>query len=144
MTRILRLVLLVVAALVATAAVAAAQSGQPTGEQRWKALADGKYAYSLYCATCHGEDGSGNGPAASRTPTKVPDLRAIDDGKGEFDHARVLEHIYATGQWSRDPMPAWGAVLRTGAQRSDGYALLAAHNLMRHVESLQETRLAKR
>ena len=137
MARTLRLVLLLVVSLVATAAVAAAQSTQPTGEQRWRAIGDGRYAYTLYCAGCHGARGDGYGPAALREGTTMPDLRAIGHRTGEFDRNRVLEHIYATGQWSRDPMPAWGAVLRTGAGRSDGYALLAAHNLMAYVESLQ-------
>ena len=38
-------------------------------------LARGKEIYAVRCAVCHGDDGSGKGPAAVALPLKPPDLR---------------------------------------------------------------------
>jgi mono/diheme cytochrome c family protein len=132
-----RLVLLVTVSLLLVTGLAFAQNGQPTREQRWHAITDGAYAFDLYCAQCHGTSGKGDGPMASRLQTKVPDLRFLATRTGRVDRSSILEHIYATNMTKRAPMPAWGAALRAGTERSDAYALLAAHNLARHVESLQ-------
>lgn len=143
MASIVRHTLLVLAGILVFAVVGSAQTRQLDSGERWRAITDGTFAYGAYCAGCHGQDGSGNSPLAKRNPTKVPDLRRLANQPGGFDKSMVLEHIYATNQWTRDPMPAWGNVFRTTAGRSDGYALLAAHNVMRYVESMQqETRLA--
>jgi hypothetical protein len=138
MARFLRLALLVsVWLLVVMVAAARAQTGRPSADQRWHALTDGAYAYNLYCAGCHGATGAGDGPKASRVAARVPDLRFLPTRSGRVDRTAVVEHIYATNTWQRDTMPAWGAVIRAGSGHSDAYAFLAAHNLMRHVESLQ-------
>jgi mono/diheme cytochrome c family protein len=144
MARILRLGLLVSISLVVVLPTAArAQNGQPHADQRWRALTDGAYAYTLYCAQCHGDTGRGNGLKAKMLPTPVPDLRLIATRHRGFDPTFVVEHIYATNAWERRPMPAWGYVIRNGSGRSDAYALLAAHNLMRHVQSLQELQASR-
>lgn len=125
------------------AAAAWAQPKEPTRDQRWHALSDGAYAYNLYCADCHGRSGKGDGPAAVRLGTKVPDLRTMSERYGKFNRTFVLEHIFATNRWDREPMPAWGAVIRSHASQSDAFALLAAHNLMQHVESMQSVRASR-
>lgn len=38
----------------------------------------GARIYSLYCASCHGDDGSGDGPASRPLRTKPRDFRAAD------------------------------------------------------------------
>jgi mono/diheme cytochrome c family protein len=141
MKSLLRLTFAVVCTLVALTAVASAQVTTPNGGERWKALTNGGYAYELYCAQCHGPDGTGNGPLAKKERLPVPDLTTVGARNGGFDKAKVMEHIFATNRQARPGMPAWGAYLRTTSQQSDAYALLAAHNVMRHVEALQQSTL---
>ncbi len=45
----------------------ALQNPYPTGEA---ALATGKWSYDVYCAPCHGVDGTGNGPVTDTTDDK--------------------------------------------------------------------------
>jgi mono/diheme cytochrome c family protein len=120
-----------------------AESNRPSGAERWQAISNGAYAYNLYCANCHGPSGRGNGLTAARLRTPVPDLTRISERRGRYDRTFIVEHILATNTWERGPMPAWGAVLRSHNGRSDAYTLLTAHNLMRHVASLQDVRATR-
>ena len=143
MKRLLRLTFVVLCTLIALTAVASAQT-TPNGEQRWRALTNGEYAFDIYCAQCHGTDGTGNGALAKQGHLPVPDLTTMESRNGGFDEARVIEHIFATNRDARPGMPAWGSYFRTASQQSPAYALLTAHNVMRHVEALQQSTLLVR
>jgi mono/diheme cytochrome c family protein len=143
MNRSLRLTFGVLYTLIALTAVASAQT-TPNGEQRWRALTNGKYAFDIYCAQCHGTDGTGNGSLAKENHLPVPDLTTMESRNGGFDEVRVVEHIFATNRDARPGMPAWGSYFRTASQQSTAYALLTAHNVMRHVEALQQSTLLAR
>ena len=81
--------------------------------------AAGKAAYGKYCASCHGADGKGQGPAAASLKNPLPDLTLLaKNNGGEFPTMRVLHAIdgtlYLAGHGSRE-MPVWGEQLEAGA-----------------------------
>jgi mono/diheme cytochrome c family protein len=44
--------------------------------------ASGKEMFRTYCASCHGKDAKGGGPAASALKTAPPDLTTLAKGNG--------------------------------------------------------------
>lgn len=76
----------------------------------------GKGEYDAACASCHGLQGLGDGPAAEQMKTKVPDITGLakaNNGVFPFDRVhRIIdgrEDIKAHG--SRE-MPIWGLAFR--------------------------------
>ncbi|MFN6960863.1 MAG: c-type cytochrome [Rhodocyclaceae bacterium] len=76
----------------------------------------GKNEYIAACASCHGLQGLGDGPAADQMKTKVPDITGLakaNNGVFPFDRVhRIIdgrEDIKAHG--SRE-MPIWGLAFR--------------------------------
>jgi len=75
----------------------------------------GEALYVAYCASCHGGDGRGNGPAAPALKTPPPDLTtlALRNG-GTFPRDKVEKIILGENQQaiahgSRE-MPVWGPI----------------------------------
>ena len=108
-------------------------------------LAFGEALYHEQCAACHGEDATGNGPAASALKVAPPNLTEISKrAGGTFPAARVVEIITYGGDIAAHgsgPMPMWGRVFSTeggggkiGAARSR-QALIA---LKRYLETIQK------
>jgi mono/diheme cytochrome c family protein len=78
----------------------------------------GQYWYSNYCASCHGQDGKGDGPVAkslSRRPADLTRLSAANGGT--FSSERIAEVIdgrrEVAAHGTRD-MPVWGRAVRFG------------------------------
>ena len=97
--------------------------------------------YHAYCASCHGADAQGNGPAAAALSTKVPDLTTIAQRNGGvFPTERVRkiitgdETVVAHG--SRN-MPVWGPIFHQVEQDRD-YGAVRLQNLTNYLESLQK------
>lgn len=68
--------------------------------------------YRLYCASCHGESGAGDGPVASSLVGGVPDLRVMERNNGGVFPEAVLRTVIdgrrtlrAHGSYA---MPVWG------------------------------------
>ena len=68
--------------------------------------------YRLYCASCHGESGAGDGPVASTLVNGAPDLRMLQRNNGGVFPEAVLRTVIdgrktlrAHGTYS---MPVWG------------------------------------
>lgn len=100
----------------------------------------GETMFKAYCASCHGTDAKGNGPAAQAMKSAVPDLTAISKRYGgKFPELKVVTaikgdpNIIAHG--SKD-MPVWGTLLCSGAT-TDGEDSLRARNLTRYIQNLQ-------
>src|SRR5262249_26563020 len=70
--------------------------------------------FHAYCASCHGDDGKGNGPVAGGLSTKPADLTAIGNRHGGIFRTNLVRRIIAgedviTAHGSRD-MPVWGPI----------------------------------
>lgn len=98
--------------------------------------------YRVYCASCHGVDGKGGGPAAPAFCHAPPDLTLIAKrNHGQFPAFRMThiidgeEAIEAHG--SRE-MPVWGDFFRDNASRDEALLKLREHNLTEYIRSIQK------
>lgn len=98
-----------------------------------------------YCASCHGEDGRGDGPLAAsltRPPTDLTRL-ALDHG-GDFDESAVMAVIdgrRAVAAHGPRDMPVWGAVFQEegSEERYPAYqSLLKSRLLVDYLRSIQQ------
>lgn len=101
----------------------------------------------MYCASCHGEDGKGNGPKAFGLSKPVTDLTNLNKRYGKFPREK-LEMVID----GRDPiashmdreMPVWGVWFKEeaaaelgGAEGDEASVKRRVDNLIGHIESLQ-------
>jgi mono/diheme cytochrome c family protein len=103
--------------------------------------ASGKDMYMQYCATCHGKDGKGGGPAAvalKAVPANLTMLAARSNGTfPELRVSRVIEgndDLAAHG--SRD-MPIWGQVFHQMDGMGPDTMKLRVANLTGYLKALQ-------
>lgn len=103
--------------------------------------ASGEEMFMSYCASCHGKDAKGNGPAASalnRTPAdltglarknggKYPEMRVTSVLRGE---AKVVAH-------GTQEMPVWGPVFWHMSQGHPEQVQQRIANLNSYIKSLQ-------
>jgi mono/diheme cytochrome c family protein len=136
-----------VAGLLAVAAFGIAQTNTQIKEVpiRPTSAASGKQMYNAYCATCHGMDGKGNGPAAAALKQQPTDLTTLtQENGGKFPDA----HIYAvltfgtgtTAHGSKE-MPVWGPALRSLSQGTGTAGMIEQQrisNLTHYLRTLQQ------
>jgi mono/diheme cytochrome c family protein len=101
----------------------------------------GSVSFDLYCASCHGRLGRGDGPTAAALTTRPADLTVLArSNRGVFPRERVLAFIEgsarAAGHGSPD-MPVWGPTLRA-LDASDARVTVRLQNLVAFVESIQQ------
>jgi mono/diheme cytochrome c family protein len=100
----------------------------------------GKDLYMLRCASCHGEGGTGDGPAAVALKNPPADLTKISKKHGgAFPRAEVMQFIDGERPVpAHGPrhMPVWGEVFRR--ERSDSEAHMRVLALAAFIESIQE------
>jgi mono/diheme cytochrome c family protein len=103
--------------------------------------ASGKEMYLQYCASCHGKDGKGNGPAAPAlkvAPANLATLSARNNGAfPEIKVSRIIDgsdDLAAHG--SRD-MPTWGQVFHQMEGGGAATEKLRVANLTAYLKSLQ-------
>jgi mono/diheme cytochrome c family protein len=98
----------------------------------------GQALFKQHCATCHGLDAKGNGPASRALKKKPADLTTIQSQGEKFPAYRVLNVIEGEkampAHGSRE-MPVWGAIFRRtkGEMQEKG----DVYSLMKYVESIQ-------
>ena len=101
---------------------------------------EGPELFRAYCATCHGLDAKGNGPAAEALRTKPADLTVLThNNRGQFPVARVRDTItgdsVVAAHGSRE-MPIWGPVFhQIEADVDRGH--VRVENLVKYLESIQ-------
>jgi mono/diheme cytochrome c family protein len=94
-----------------------------------------------YCASCHGADGKGNGPAAAALKMPPTDLTLLSrNNNGKFPGA----HIVAVLQYGADipshgsaEMPVWGPILGKMDKANHQVKQLRISNLSQYLETLQ-------
>ena len=99
----------------------------------------GAAVFATHCASCHGEDGTGNAVARAAVGRQIPDLTKIALRYGEFDRLHVMAELQMSGiaHTSTEDMPCWTRALR-GMDDDPHTQLLIARNLVRHLEGLQQ------
>lgn len=101
----------------------------------------GKDSYDAYCASCHGREARGDGPAAPALKMAVPDLTLIASRHGKFEPLEV--EFLITGKDKLTPahggaldMPIWGPVF--SSMEGDGArSKLRMRNLVHYLETIQ-------
>ncbi len=103
--------------------------------------ASGSEMYKAYCASCHGVDGKGGGPAATALKAKLPDLTQLaKNSGGKFPSDRVAQVIMGNSlvpAHGNKDMPVWGPAFLSMDQRERSVGMLRIKNLTAHLESLQ-------
>lgn len=144
-----RPMLVVLVCLVAT--LSASQTASPANQSSEKKLrivrianvnpTSGAQMYQSYCASCHGAQGKGNGPAVEFLQTPAPDLTKLSlMNGGEYPEARVfakLRHSSPSGSEASLTMPDWDRLFRN-LHSNQSQVNLREYNLTTYIQSLQE------
>ncbi len=103
--------------------------------------ASGRQTYQQYCASCHGDNAKGGGPAASSLKTPPPDLTTLAKGNGgRFPYeyvggvVRFGKPISAHGS---SDMPVWGPIFNM-VDYNEVTIRKRIKNLCDYLASLQE------
>ena len=105
------------------------------------AIERGRVSYGQYCASCHGLNGKGEGPAVAATSRNAPDLTVMEKRFGIFLGAQLESAIRGTDPIVAHGSPGmmlWAAILRRDAAkgRADGDTRIA--DLIAFIESMQQ------
>jgi mono/diheme cytochrome c family protein len=101
----------------------------------------GSVSFDLYCASCHGRNGRGDGPTAAALKARPADLTVLARGNGGvFPRDRVLAFIEGSqraASHGSPEMPVWGPTLRA-LDASDARVTVRLQNLVAFVASMQQ------
>ncbi len=103
--------------------------------------ASGKEMFMSYCASCHGKDAKGDGPAAAALKNAPADLTGLAQRNGgKYPSGKVTTIL--RGQANLVPhgdqeMPVWGPVLWKLSGGHEEVVQQRIANLNRYLESLQ-------
>lgn len=97
--------------------------------------------YAACCASCHGKDARGDGPAAPALKVPPPDLTTLaKKNHGRFPAFRMYQIIKSGGSiaahGSKD-MPMWGPAFRSLGHQDEAEAEARVRNLVHYLETLQ-------
>jgi mono/diheme cytochrome c family protein len=102
--------------------------------------ASGKEMFRAYCASCHGVEGKGNGPAAPSLKMPPSDLTILSrKNAGTFPTMRVRNSIkdgMSPEHGSKD-MPVWGPILSSVSGDNPGVVDQRVSNLVKYIQSIQ-------
>ena len=97
--------------------------------------------YRTYCATCHGLNGKGRGPAAEARKVAPVDLTLLKRrNNGKFPSAKVghvLDGAEVVAHGSSE-MPVGGPIFRSLDASNAAMAKLRIGNVIKYLESMQE------
>ncbi len=148
MKKAMPIVLGMVAALssAALALEASAQGGQQAGgaaasSRGTPSALDGRGMFQLYCTSCHGKEGKGDGPAAAALKNAPADLTRISvRNAGTFPADKVRRFIEGreavAGHGTRE-MPVWGGLF-AGIDRDSEMATIRVAILADYLKSIQQ------
>lgn len=130
-------------ALLAVMALAGAALGQKTKQTSAPPTpaASGQDMYMSYCASCHGADLKGKGPAAAAMKVAPTDLTTLARRHGgqfptlHVSHVIAGEEGYAAHGSSE--MPVWGPTFRAVSQHDKSVVMLRIDNLTKYIEAHQ-------
>jgi mono/diheme cytochrome c family protein len=126
-------------------ALAAALSAQQGNSRELPRLSidslGGTESYRFYCASCHGQTGIGDGPAAVVLRVPPADLTTLAARNGGiFPREGVIAYIKGAGRpipaHGGSDMPIWGPAFKA-LDASDSRAQVRISAIVDHIESLQ-------
>jgi mono/diheme cytochrome c family protein len=134
-----------VATLIVVLGISSAQEPKSTVKREAAPMtspASGKEMFVSYCASCHGKDAKGNGPAANalkQLPADLTTLAKRNGGKYPTDRVTSILRGQTTLMAHGDQeMPVWGPVFWRLSQGREEQVQMRIANLNRYLESLQE------
>ncbi len=145
-------ILMLICSFGASAQTAPAASSQPNGTAankpvikhvpaQYTSASSGKEMFNAYCASCHGTDAKGDGPAAPALKMPTTDLTTLAiKNHGAFPAAHVaaaLQGDAMTPAHGSKDMPVWGPIFMTIGGHSAAEVQLRIRNLTAYLESLQ-------
>ena len=122
---------------------AQSQKSAPLADDQFPPLirsTQGADLFRAYCASCHGTNAQGHGPAAAALRATVPDLTLIarrNGGEFPVDRVRRIitgDHVLAS-HGSRE-MPVWGPIFHQVEADIDR-GNVRMENLIKYLESIQ-------
>ena len=135
-------------AVTSTAMVAFAQQGTLKVHPvhiRETSAASGRQMYVSYCASCHGMNGTGNGPASPALKVPPADLTSLTrKNSGEFPAIHlnsVLKFGVENPAHGSAEMPVWGNLLPSlnkGGANPEAQAQLRIANLTEYLRTIQK------
>jgi mono/diheme cytochrome c family protein len=141
MRNMTRVVLIAAALLVGADAVAAHANGQHRRSVRAIDMATGEAMYVQYCASCHGVDAKGKGPAAIAMKTPPPDLTELSKhNDGQFPDGyvgAVVKFGKSLASHGSEEMPVWGARFKTIDPKQDPTGQQHVDDLIAYIKILQ-------
>jgi mono/diheme cytochrome c family protein len=97
--------------------------------------------FKTYCATCHGLDGKGGGPAAEALKVAPSDLTLLKQKNGGVYPAvrvsRVIERAEDIAAHGGSEMPIWGPIFESLDPYNKAVTELRIANLTKYIESIQ-------
>jgi len=107
----------------------------------------GEADFNMYCSSCHGESGKGDGPKSFRLSKPAPDLTTLTKRYGEFPRDKLARMIDGRdpvpGHGDRE-MPVWGVWFKEeaaqelgGAEGDEGSVARRVKNLIDYIRTLQ-------
>ncbi len=104
-------------------------------------VASGQKLYLAHCASCHGADGKGSGPAATALKVPPPDLTTLAKrNKGNFPREHVQKTISGedvmSAHGSRE-MPVWGPVFLGLSGENEAVATSDIDSVTKYIQSIQ-------
>jgi mono/diheme cytochrome c family protein len=101
----------------------------------------GAYLYRVFCASCHGESGKGDGPVAGTLRRPPADLTTIGARAGGlFPRTQVIATIDGRkpvpGHGSSE-MPVWGDALRATQGNDEAIIHRRIEALVMHLQAIQ-------
>jgi mono/diheme cytochrome c family protein len=125
------------------AAAALRASAQPAGAPEAE-LARGRELFVNHCASCHGSNGTGNGPLAAamrRPPPDITDLALENGGVFPADRLRRIVDGRAVEAHGDREMPVWGDAFKSGADADrEKAARERISAILKYVASIQRQR----
>ena len=133
-----------VAVVLIAAFISAAQEAKPTVKHTTAPAtspASGKEMFMAYCASCHGKDAKGDGPAASALKQAPADLTMLaKQNGGKYPSDRVTSILRGQAQLMAhgdQEMPVWGPVFWKMSQGHEEQLQMRIANLNRYLEAIQ-------
>ncbi len=147
MSKTLRTVILIFAAVFAVWTLAQAQDDNTAGNAG--NAARGRAAFNLYCSSCHGKTARGDGPVAATLKVAPGDLTRLASRHGgkypaDWVYARIdgREPVVAHGT---SDMPVWGLSFQDPGKvdNQEGMVQNRIRDLVAYLASVQDTTGAK-